>query len=249
MCTSSRGWVAMILSMGALCCFALKVQTGSTSQCVPSSVWPLEANRNGHTSGWTFFWGLSGQSHHGTLSEQSPNMQLARPIELGSPGIPLAEFFYTGCPTQLEVVVLLKELLELRLANQLEWALAQDPILHPHNHKVQDRVCQLGLMPIISGHVGNLQTIPYWVQDVQVTAVYLNRAHRAFKGSLLHGSHHHYSDLVVCVQSIKHTSGPGHPWQGICIIVSLPSSIVQLKVIIGKAGHPAMTHSIQLCHC
>ena len=40
---------------------------------------------------------------------------------------------------------------------------------------------------------------------------------------------------------------PGHHQQGICINVSLPCSIVQLKIIIGKAFHQVMTCSIQLC--
>ena len=42
------------------------------------------------------------------------------------------------------------------------------------------------------------------------------------KGSLMQGSHSHCSDLVVCAQSLRYTARPRHPWQGICIDVSLP---------------------------
>ena len=40
-------------------------------------------------------------------------------------------------------------------------------------------------MPIISGHAGDLLAVAYWIQDVQVTAVCLNRTFGALKGSLL----------------------------------------------------------------
>ena len=139
------------------------------------------------------------------------------------------------------MVAFLKELPEFGLVSWVKWALAQGPILHPCNHKAQDRVCMLGLMPFISGHSGNLQTIPYWVQDAQVTTVCLNRINRAFEVSFLHSLNHCCSDSVVCAQRIRQTSGPGHPCQGICITVSLPCSIVQLKIIIGKGSHQALT--------
>ena len=95
----------------------------------------------------------------------------------------------------------MKELLELVWVSWFIWALAQSPILHPHNHMVHDWVCPLGLLPIISGHRGDLQTVPY-----QVAAVCLNSTHRALEGGLLHGSHHCYGDSVVCAQYIGHTS-------------------------------------------
>ena len=68
-----------------------------------------------------------------------------------------------------------------------------------------------GLMAIFSGHVGDLQTIPYCVKDAQVTAMYLNGADRALKGGLLQGLYCCCSDSVVCGQSFGHASGPGHP--------------------------------------
>ena len=70
----------------------------------------------------------------------------------------------------------------------------------------------------------------------------------AFEGSLLHGSHCHCSDSVGCAQSIGCTSGPRHPQQGVCLNVCLPCPVVQLKIVIDKAGDPSMTCSIQLCH-
>ena len=79
------------------------------------------------------------------------------------------------------MVAFLKELPELGWVSQFKCILAQGPILHLHNHKAQDRVCSLGVMPIISGHAGNLQTIPYWVKDEQVIVLCLNRTHRAFR--------------------------------------------------------------------
>ena len=64
-------------------------------------------------------------------------------------------------PLQLEVVVFLTEQPDLRWVGQFQWALAQVHILHPHNHRDQDRICLPGLMPIVHGHAGFLQTIPY----------------------------------------------------------------------------------------
>ena len=81
----------------------------------------------------------------------------------------------------------------------------------------------------------------------QVTAVCINRTHGVFEGTLLHSSHCHCSDLVVCAQSIGHTSRPGHPQQSIHINVHFPCSIVQLKIIIGKAGLLTMTHCLTYC--
>ena len=78
-------------------------------------------------------------------------------------------------PPQFEVVAFLKELPELGWVGQFKQALVQGPILHPQNHKVKNRVCLLGLIPTIIVHAGGLQTIPYQVQDTQVTAAHLSR--------------------------------------------------------------------------
>ena len=107
----------------------------------------------------------------------------------------------------------------------------------------------LSMLPIVGGYAGNLQTIPYGVQDMQVVGVCLKRTHGVLEGDLLHGLQHCCNDSVVCAQSIGHTLGPGHPQQGILSNVGLPCSIIQLKTIIGKAGHPTMAHDIQLCCC
>ena len=120
-------------------------------------------------------------------------------------GIPLVEFIYTGCPTSIEVAAFLKELLELGWVSWFEGALVQGPILYPCNHRAQDRVCSLGLVPIISGHAGNPWTVPYWVQDVQVTPLWLSGAYWAFKGGLLHCLHNYCSDLVLCVCEVLGT--------------------------------------------
>ena len=111
------------------------------------------------------------------------------------------------------------------------------------------RDCPLGLMPIISGHAGNLWSISYQVQNMQVAAICLSGAGGAFKGSFLQGLHCHFSDLVVHGQSFGHTPGPRHHHQGICINASLLCLIVQLKIVVGNAGHPLVTYGIQLCYC
>ena len=72
------------------------------------------------------------------------------------------------------MVVFLKELLELRWLSWFEWSLAQGLVLYPHNHEAQDKVSLLSLTSIVHGHAGNLWTLPYGVQDVQVVAVCFN---------------------------------------------------------------------------
>ena len=79
-----------------------------------------------------------------------------------------------------------KELLELGWVSQLVWALAQGPILYPHSHMAQDRVCLLGLLPVTGGHAGDLWTIPHWAQDMWAAAVCLSRTCGALKDSLSH---------------------------------------------------------------
>ena len=104
------------------------------------------------------------------------------------------------------MVVFSKKLQGLRQISWCEWELTQGPILlHPFDHKVQDRVCLLGLTPLIGHHAGNLWAILYWVQDMQVTTLYLNGSHGAIGGGLLHGRHHNCSDSVVGAQSVGHT--------------------------------------------
>ena len=137
-------------------------------------------------------------------------MWLAGSIEIYSQGFLWQYLSIQDASPQLEVVTFSKELLELRWIDQFKWVLAQGPLLHPHNQKAQDRVCLLILAPIISCHAGDLQTIPYWVQDVQSAAVCLNGAHGAFKGGLLHSSHCCCSDSVVCAPYFGHTSWLGH---------------------------------------
>ena len=84
---------------------------------------------------------------------------------------------------------------------------------------------------------------------MQITAICFDGAHGAFQGSFLHSSHCHCSDLQVSDQGVGCAPWPGHPLQGIHIDIGLPCPIVQLKVVIGQAGHPSVTHSIQLGHC
>ena len=103
---------------------------------------------------------------------------------------------------QFEMVAFSKKLLELGKISCHEWALTQSPVLHPCHHKAQDRVCPLGLISLIGSHAGDLSAILYYIQDVQVTTVCLNGAHRAFEGGLLHSMHCCCSDSVVDAQSI-----------------------------------------------
>ena len=138
------------------------------------------------------------------------------------------------------MVAFSKALLEFRWISWFKWALAQGPILHPHNHKAQGKVHPLGLMPIMSDHMGNLQRISYWVQDVQFTAICLSGAGGVFEDGFLQGSHCHCNDLVVCAHCFGHTSRPRHPQQSICINVSLPCPIVQLRPDLqGKCQYEA----------
>ena len=88
--------------------------------------------------------------------------------------------------------------MELRWVIQFNGALAQGPVLHPHNHEAQDRVCPLGLMPIICGHAGNLWTITVWVQDMQIAAVHLSGAGRPLR-------------VVSCMVHTAAASGPKQP--------------------------------------
>ena len=100
------------------------------------------------------------------------------------------------------MVVLLKELPELG------WVQAKGPILHPQNHKAQDRVLPLGLMPIISGHADNLQTILYQVQDAQVAALCL----KGLAGPLRVASCMAHTTAAVTQWCVSKVSGT-HPGQ------------------------------------
>ena len=80
---------------------------------------------------------------------------------------------------------------------------------------------------------------------MQIAAICFGGAHAALDGSLLHGSHCHCSDLEVGAQGIRHALWLGHPFQGIHIDIHLPCPVVQLKVVLGQAGQPLMTHCIQ----
>ena len=82
---------------------------------------------------------------------------------------------------QLEVVAFSQEQPDLRQVSWLVQALAQGTILHPNNHLTQDGVCQLGLLPVFNSHTGDLQTVLYWVQDMQGTAVCFNGIHRTLR--------------------------------------------------------------------
>ena len=140
----------------------------------------------------------------------------------------------------------MKELSEYRRINQFKLTLAQSSILQSCNHKTQDWICLLGLAPVIYGHTSDLWTVPYWVQGAQIAAICFNGACGSLKGSLLHSSHHHCSDLEVGVKSIRHAPQQGHPQQAIHIDISLPCPIMQLKVVNGQPGHPSVTHIVQL---
>ena len=247
MFTSPRGWVAMILSIGTLYCFALKVthwQHFSMCSFACTAIWgqkkwlcirlSIFSRPKWPISSWHLLrvvpWWVAGKTSWNRASQDS-----------------FDRTFYMGCPTSNWGGCILGGA-AAAWVDQSVWRCI-GPASHPTSSQLKGpgQVCLLGLMLITGGHAGNLWTIPYQVQYAQVVAVCLNEACRTFEGGLLHGSHHHCCDPVVCVQSIGNISGPGHPLQGICINVSLPCSTVQLKVIIGKAGHPAMTHIIQLC--
>ena len=170
-------------------------------------------------------------------------------MELGLLGFLWQGLTIQNAPPQFEVVVFVKELSEFRRFGQFKLTLAQSSVLQSHNHKTREWICPLGLVPVTYGHANDPWTIPYWVQDAQIAAICFNGACEALTGGLLHGSYSCCTDLEVGVWDIGDAPWPGHPLQGICINISLPCPIIQLKVVTGQAGHPSVTHSIQLeCH-
>ena len=68
---------------------------------------------------------------------------------------------------------------------------------------------------------------------MQVADVCFNGAAGTLEGGLLQGSYCHCSDSVVCAQSVRHTSGPKHPQQGIPIKGCLPCTVIPLKIVTG----------------
>ena len=202
MCTSLRGWVATMLSTWDLYCFTLKVIHWWHFLTCSFACTAILGQRDGHALGQAFFQGLSGLSHYGIFAEWYLCAWLAIPAETMPHGTFLAELF-CNAPPQFEVVAFSQELPELLWAGWLVLLQTQGPILCPHNHLTQDEVCQLSLLPVFGSHAGHLWTIPYWVQDMQVPVVCLNGSHRAIKGSLVYGSHCHYSDLVVCAWGVQ----------------------------------------------
>ena len=87
-------------------------------------------------------------------------------LKLGFLGVFGQDFFIQKTLPQFEQVAFSKELAEFGKADWFTWALAQGPILHPHNHKAQARVCPLGMTPIVNSHAGKLGAVSYLVQDV-----------------------------------------------------------------------------------
>ena len=79
-----------------------------------------------------------------------------------------------------------------------------------------------------------------------MAAIGFGWAHRAFESGLLHSSDCHCSDLDLGVWRIRHAPWPGHSQQGIHINIGLLCPIIQLKIVVGQAGHQLVTCSIQL---
>ena len=216
------------------------------SKHVPLPVQPCKAKRISHASGQASGQGLGDQPNHGTLSGQSPDVQPPGPIGIGPLRTPLAASSYTEHPTSASGGCILKETAR---NCQLVWV-GTGPGSHPASSQSQGP----GQSPS-----ARLDTTHWWSCRWPVGHPLLGpgcTGHNctpqfglwALVGGLWHGIHCYSSNFVVGSQSVGHTAGPGHPQQGICINVCLIHSIVQLKIVDGKAGHPAMTHCIQLCH-
>ena len=165
-CTSSKAWEATIFSSGSplLLCLKGVALTGLLDMflCLHSHLqgqkkWSCIRLSILSRSKWAL-------TYHDTLTEWSPNAW-AKPLGIGPPGLLLAGFFYNRMP-----YLSLRWLHSQRSCQSsgLDWQSLSEhwPRSSPassQSHETQDRVCLLGLMPIISGHAGDLQTIPYRV--------------------------------------------------------------------------------------
>ena len=147
MCTSSRGWVATILSMGTFCCFALKVmhwQHFTTCFFACTAIWDQTK--------WLCI-------RLSILLSSIPVHSWQYQLKQCHLGPFWQNFSVQDTLPRLEVVLFPKELLEL------------GPVLHFCTYLIQDGVCQLGLLPVFGSQTGDLQTVLHWVYDMQVAAV------------------------------------------------------------------------------
>ena len=125
-------------------------------------------------------------------------------LKMGFLGVFWQDFLIQNTPPQLEVVAFSKELTEPGCVSWFSQALAQGPILHPHNHEAQDRVCE---------------PLPTDLRTCRLQ-LYTQCGWWGLYGGFLQGSHCHCSDSVVCAQSFRDATGIGD-YSIITIIMSM----------------------------
>ena len=123
-------------------------------------------------------------------------------MEIGPPGILLAEFPIQDAPPQLKVVAFWKELPELGWVSQIQWALAQGPIMHPCNHRSPVQGLPNGPDANCLWSCNSRMHRSQWYASMGLAG--------PLRTASCIGSHCHCSDSMVWTQSIRHTSGPGH---------------------------------------
>ena len=190
MCTSSRGWVATIFSMGACCCFALKVMHWwHLSTCSFACIAIQDQKKWSWSSGQACIQHLGGWSHCDAPSMHGLSMHGWKdPLKLGFLGVFGQEFSIQNVPPKPESGCILEGT-----------GRGSDVLVGLHGLWPRVPSCILAVMglrtgsalwvwlPIISSYAGNLQAIPYQIQDVQVPAICLNRSGEAFEGGFLQG--------------------------------------------------------------
>ena len=94
-------------------------------------------------------------------------------LDIGPLWIPLvAVFLSKNAPPHFKVVVFPKELSMFRRIGLFELTVGPEfCLLVLTITRLKDWIYPLSLVPVIYGHAGDLNTVPYRVQDVQITAI------------------------------------------------------------------------------
>ena len=237
-----------MLSSGALVCFALKVRHGwhlsicslactamwcqKKQSCIRSSIcsrpkWP--------TSSWHPFREVSLCTAGKSSWNRAPSDSLGR------------VFLYRMPCLSLRWLCSHRYCHSLGGSVCLSWHWLRVPSCSLTMTRLKTMICSLNLMPVIYGQASDLQTVLYWFQDMQITAMGFDWACRAFKSSLLHSSYCCCSDLDVGVKyptcTPARTLSTEHPHQ---YWSSMPYNTTEN--VVGQAGHPLVTCSIHLGH-
>ena len=240
-----------MFSSGALGCLALTVRhVDNTYQHALLPAQPCEARRSSHTLGLAYcsrttMANLIVASLQGGL----PMCIAGKTSWNRTPSDSLGRVFLHRTPLpQFEVVAFPQVLLQFG-KNQSVWAGVCSEF-HPvalHIDKIQDWICSLSLTPVIYGHASDLLDCP------PLNLGCANHCYRLQSGSQKPSrATFCMTDTAAAVtlmwvsQSIWHAPQPGHSQQGIHIDIGLPFPIIQLKIVVGQAGHPSVTCSIQL---